>query len=417
MSSYRSAEQTGSVILIGLILNFIFVIGWAPPASAVGNLQLGPVELHPSFMVTEAYDDNVCRTENRQCQDPKNSNETKDGTDNYTIFSPGLQVALPFQTHRFEAEYRGDWGRYNEFKTENYTDNNVKGRLALHFPGGLSVRGKEEYTSGHDAPGTAQNIQIDFFHRNTAGGGLDFEVGPKLRLAVDYTNLILNYADDARNGFRDRTDNTVGGTIYYKFMPKTSALVEYDYTATNFDESNPALLSVDNKTQRGYLGLTWDITARSQGTAKAGYAKKNYQESGVSNFQGGIVSIALSHELTQRTSLKFDAVRDVQESNIVNQPYYLTTGGRLVLNHNIHPKVSFKMNAGFSRDQYPDDMTIGTETRKRMDDTWVLGGRFEYRIQQWLNLGLGYDHSQRRSTFSDFGYVDNLYTFSVGALL
>lgn len=425
MSSYRSPAQTCPVVLISLILSFIFVIGWTPPVSAVGNLQLGPAELHPFFQISESYDDNVCRTDKKVCQDPKDSTKTKDGKDNFTVFSPGIQLALPLQDHRFQAEYRGDFGRYREFKTENYSDNTLKGDLALNFPGGLSVRLKDDWTSGHDPRGFAQNIQIDFFHRNTAGAELEMQVGPKLRVAVDYANMILNYADDARNGFRDRTDNTVGGTIYYKFLPKTSALLEYDFTSVKFDEADPGPvgnanltnIKLDNKAQRGYLGLTWDITARSQGTVKVGYTRKQFQESGLNEFKGGAVSIALSHDLAQRTSLRFDAVRDVRESNIESQSYYLTTGGRLELVHKIHPKVSFKLNTGFSRDQYPGTMTIGTETEKRMDDTWDVGGRFEYRMQPWLNLGLGYDHSQRRSTFSDFGYVDNLYAFSVGAVL
>jgi hypothetical protein len=417
MSFFRSPVQSRPVVTIGLILIFIFVIGWAPPVSAVGNLKLGPVELHPYFQVAESYDSNVCRSENMVCLNPNDPTKTKDSNDWLTVFSPGLQAVLPFQNSRFEAEYRGDWGRYNDLKVWNYSDNLTRGNLALNFAGGLSLRMKEELANGHDAPGYAQSTQLDLYHRNTAGAGADMQVGPKLRFSLDYTNMLLNYADDARNGFRDRRDNTFGGTIYYKFWPKTSALVEYDYTDVNFDKSNPALFSVDSKVQRGYLGLAWELTAKSKGTVKFGYATKDYKETGLTNFQGGIVSIGLSHDLTQRTSVKFDAVRDVQESYIVTQPYYLTSGGRLELIHKFHPTVSFKLNAGFSRDQYPDDMTIGAETGKRVDNSWDLGGRFEYRIQQWLNLGVGYDHSQRRSTFSDFGYVDNLYTFSVGALL
>ena len=425
MSSYRSAVQTFSVVWIGLILSFIFVIGWAPPAAAVGNLKLGPVELHPYFQVAEAYDSNVCRTENMVCQNPNDPAKSDEAHDWYTVFTPGLQAALPFKNSRFEAEYRGDWARYNNLKYWNYSDNLARGNLTTKFAGGLSLRVKEDWTNGHDTPGYAQSTQLDLYHRNTAGAGADMEIGTKLRLAVDYTNMILNYADNARNGYRDRIDNTTGGTIYFKFMPKTSALLEYTYTATSFEEPDPgpvgdaALTNIkmNNKDQRGYLGLTWDITSRSKGTVKVGYSVKDYQESGLDTFKGGIVAIDLSHELTQRTSIKFDAIRDVNESNSVTQPYYLTTGGRLVLNHNIHPKVSFKLNAGFSRDQYPNDETNGTETRKRIDNTWDMGGKFEYRIQQWLNFGLGYDFTQRRSNFSDLGYVDNLFTFSVGALL
>lgn len=421
MSSYRRTAPSCSVVLVGFILTFILVTGWTPPVSAVGNLTLGPVELHPFFQVSEFFDDNVCRTEKKLCQDPKDSTRTKDGKDQYTLLSPGLQLSLPLQNHRFEAEYRGDFGRYSRFKTENYSDNHLNGNLSLNFPGGLLIRLNDTWTDGHDPRGYAQNIDLDFFHRNTAGAGVEMRVGPKFRVAVNYTNLMLNYAVDARNGFRDRTDNTVGGTVYYKFMPKTSALLEYDFTSVKFDEADPGPVNnltnikLDNKVQRGYLGLTWDISSRSQGTLKGGYTRKQFQESGLDDFKGGIVSAGLSHELTTRTSVRLDGERDVRESNLGSQQYYVSNGGRLELVHKIHPQVSLKLNTGFSRDQYPKPDP--GQTKKRLDNTWMAGGRLDYLFQEWLGLGLGYDHTGRRSVFDGFGYSDNLYTFSIGAIL
>jgi hypothetical protein len=419
MSSYRCPVQSCPMVLIGLLLSFILVIGWTSPVSAVGNLQLGPVELHPFIQISEFLDDNVCRTEKKLCEDPKDSTQTKDGKDEFTVFSPGLQIVLPLREHRFEAEYRGDWGRYTKFKTENYSDNGLKSDLSLNFPGGLLVRLKEDWVDGHDPRGYAQNIDLDFYHRNTAGAGVEMRVGPKFRVAVNYTNLILNYAVDARNGFRDRTDNTVGGTVYFKFMPKTSALIEYDRTSVQFDEGDPGFggLKLDNTVQRGYLGLTWDISSRSQGTIKGGYTRKQFQESGLDDFKGGIVSAGLSHELTTRTSVRLDGERDVRESNLGSQSYYVSNGGRLTLAHQFHPTVSIKLRGGFSRDQYPATMILGTQTKKRLDDTWMAGTRLDYRFQEWLGLGLGYDHTGRRSVFDGFGYSDNLYTFSIGAIL
>ncbi len=419
MFSYRPSARYFSSVLIGVVLSFIPALGSVPSVLAVGNLQLGPVELHPFFQISELFDDNVCRTEAKLCPDPQNSAKTKDGEDQITIFSPGLQLMLPFQDHRFQAEYRGDFGRYTVFKTENYSDNTIKGDLAFNFPGGLSILLKDDWKSGHDPRGFAQNVDLDFYHRNTAGAELGLRVGPKLRLAFNFKNLDLNYQDDARNGFRDRTDNTVGGTVYYKFLQKTSALLEYDYTAVNFDKDNTRLIpggtvALDSKAQRAYLGLTWAITTRSQGTLKGGYTRKEFQESGLTDFKGGIVSLVLNHELTTRTSVRLDADRDVRESNLATQPYYLSAGGRLELVHLIHSSVTAKLKGGFFRDQYP---TIGTQVKKRLDDTWNAGAGLAYHPRNWLNLGLGYDHSQRRSVIDGFGYIDNLYTFNLGVVL
>jgi hypothetical protein len=313
-------------------------------------------------------------------------------------------------------EYRGDFGRYNEFKTENYSDNTLKSDLAVHFPGGLSAMIKEDWKAGHDPRGYAQNLQMDFYHRNTLGGKLEMRPGPKLRAAVNYTNLALNYSDNARNGFRDRTDNTVGGTVYFKFLPKTSALLEYDYTTVAFDEADPSFVQkLDSKVQRAYLGLTWNLTARSQGTFKYGYTRKDFEAAAVTDFKGGVILVVLNHELSARTSVHLDTERDVLESNLVTQPYYLSTGGRLELVHQIHPRVSFKLRGAFFRDQYPK--AEPPQTEKRVDDTWTAGARLDYRFWKWLNLGVGYDHSQRRSNIDGSGYSDNLYGLSIGMIL
>jgi hypothetical protein len=419
----RPSAGFRTAVFIGLIpcfiLTMLIVLGSARPARSAGNLQLGPVELHPSFEISEFFDDNICRTEAKICQDPQVSTKTKDGKDRITIFSPGLRAALPLREHRFQMEYRGDFGRYNEFKTENYSDNALKSDLAFNFPGGLSVMIKDDWKAGHDPRGYSQNVQVNFYHRNTAGAELGFRPGTKLRLVLNGSSMVLNYQDDSRNGFRDRTDNTLGGTVYYKFLRKTSALLEYDHTAVAFDEGDPGFgnQKLDSKVQRTYLGLTWDLTAQSQGTFKYGYIQKKFKEPGLTDFKGGVVAMNLSHELSTRTSVRLDAERDVNESNDPTQPYYISAGGHLNFIHFIRPKLAAHLQAGLFRDQYPNAMTVGTQTKKRLDDTWTAGAKLDYHARDWLNLGLGYDHSQRRSNIDGFGYIDHLYAFSLGVVL
>ncbi|MBI3995695.1 MAG: outer membrane beta-barrel protein [Nitrospirae bacterium] len=422
MYSYRFSVRSCSAVFIGVVLCFIPVFGSVPSAVAVGNLRLGPVEIHPYLQLSESLDDNVCRTERKECPDPSGKAAMEDAADLFTVFSPGLQLALPLQGHRFQAEYRGDFGRYQEFKTENYSDNTVKGDLFFDFPVGLSIRLKDDWKTGHDPRGFSQNVGLDFYHRNTAGADFGFRAGPMLRVAVNYTNMVLNYSRDAGNGlqqgngFRDRTDNTLGGTLYYRFLPKTSVLLEYSQTEVSFDDDDPFLGSVDSQVQRGYLGLTWEITARSQGTLKGGTIRKKFDEADA-EFSGGIVSLAVDHEMSARTTLHLDAERDVRESNLVSQPFYVSTGGRLELDHLIHSRVSTNLKGAYTRDQYPETMTVGAQTEKRLDDTWTAGAGLEYRPQTWLSLGLRYDHSQRRSNLDGLGYSDNLYAFRLGLVL
>jgi len=392
----------------------IGLTGWPSAARAVGNLKYGPVEFQPYFQIAEMYDSNVCRTPDAKCPDSSSMSGTKDGHDWVTIFTPGIKAALPFGDHRIEAEYRGDFGRYNNLTVQNYSDNTVKGAMDLHFAGGLSASIKNDWVDGHDPPGYSQTTFPAFYHSNTFGAGIGYEIGPKTRFRLDYTNLVLNYANNTIYGFEDRSDNVVAGTFYYKFWPKTSALLEYKYTATAFDEENVNLGSVDSKAQRGYLGLTWDITERTKGTLKGGFIQKNFKNSAISDYTGGIFSLALDQEMNSRTALHMEGIRDVNESNLPSQPYYITAGGRAELQRQVLSRLKGSLMGGYSRDQYPGTTTIGTVSKKRIDNLWDAGAGLEYRMREWLSFALGYKHTQRTSNFSGFNYIDNQVNFSAG---
>ena len=390
------------------------VLGWASPALGVGNLGLGPIDLHPYFQVSEVYDDNVCRTPDRLCfVDPLKPTLSEEGKDWITIFSPGLRMELPIRRFRLEAEYRGDFGRYAEFKSENYNDQTVLGDLSMSLPGGLSMAVKDEWKDGHDPRGYAQNVVLDFYRRNTVRGELGLKAGPKMALTAAYTNMVLNYEDDARNGFRDRTDDISGGTVYFRFLQKTAALLEYTHTVVRFRE--PGADNLDSRAHRGYLGLAWDISTRSRGTIKGGYLRKDFEDPD-NDIGRGIFSADIRHEFTPRTSVRLSGEQDVRESNLASQPHYLSTGGAMELERLIHPRLTARLGGGFSRDQYPTDMTLDGETRPRLDNTWNTGIQFDYRPRKWIDLGLRYLYSQRRSSFDQFEYLDNLFGLNLGVV-
>lgn len=400
-------------VWIGFMLGIFITIGQARPSAAVGNLRLGPVELHPYFQISESFDDNVCRTKEEECPDPEDATETQDGGDLITVFTPGLQAVLPFDVHRLQVDYQANFGRYAEFTTENYSDNQLKGLLTLDFPGGLSIHLKDDWKNGHDPRAFNQNAEIDFYRQNAAGADLGIKFGPKLHLAVNYTQLILNYEED-RNDFRDRTDSTIGGAIYFKFLPKTFALAEYNNADVKFEEDNPALGDLNSTVHRTYLGLTWAITARSHGTLKGGYVRKDFEEADT-DYHGGIVSALLEHEFSSRNSVRLAAIRDVRESNLLTQTHYISTSSSLEWTHQIHARLSAALRAGFGRDRYPEEDTPGGDDR--IDKTWEGGVGLEYRLPDWLNAGLRYHRTQRTSTLDGFEFMDNLYTASVKIIL
>ena len=79
----------------------------------------------------------------------------------------------------------------------------------------------------------------------------------------DLSNFVVNFRH-ADMGYRDRTDLTWSGYGYWKFKPKTSAFVEYDFLNVRYDTSDMN----DSREHNFYAGLKWDMTAKSKGRIK-----------------------------------------------------------------------------------------------------------------------------------------------------
>jgi hypothetical protein len=383
------------------------LVFWPAAVQAAGNLKLGPLEIHPLVLVTESFDDNVCRSESKDC--PQDG-EIKEGRDSITLYHPGLLLILPLRDHQLQAEYQGDFARYSEFDDENYSDNTFRGNAALNFPGGLSIRAEDTWVDGHDPRGFAQNVELDFYTKNTASAAVRHPVGPKLWVEVRLAHFMLDY-EETRNDFRDRTDTTIGGTIFYDLFPKTSVLAEYNHINVTFEnEEEP--LSRDSTVQQIAAGVLYELTAKSKGTLKWGYEQKRFEEEDRQDFKGGIMTLGLDHEWTPRTLIQLTGERGSRESNLETEDYYVTTSGTLRATQRFGRRLSVLAETAIARDQYPDQ--AGEEGRR--DNTLRARVGVDYWFRQWLNTNTRYEHAVRNSNEKEFEYTDNLYTIGLGLI-
>ena len=323
----------------------VYVIGvltfWPGISRSESNLKLGVLEIHPSFKAAVTFDNNVCRTESKVCAVDSNGDgmitspdEEKDGDDFVTIFSPGLALVLPMRDHRAEIEYRGDIARYSELEEEDYEDNTIRASLNLNFPGELSISLEDQWIDGHDPRGADQNLELDFYKKNTLMASAEQVFGARLAGKVYYTRYMVEF-DESRNDFRNRSDNTLGLVVLYQVMPKTSFLAEYNFTTVSFDESGDPLnlsnpnagLSRDSKINRGLIGLVYEFTVKSKGTVKVGVEDKKFEESARDKYTGLVASVELDHELNSRTLLEVDAESGSKESNLETEDFYVTING------------------------------------------------------------------------------------------
>jgi hypothetical protein len=354
-------------------------------------MRFGAFEVNPFLSVTERFTDNVFNT------------NTDRQSSFSTVLSPGVEIIFPRTKKRYQVEllYQADLERFNRFSSENADNHKVLGKAEARLPVGLEFYGNDEFNRSHDPRGINISPELDFFKSNLATVGVAYNLSDRFKLKVNYSNFLLDYDAD-RNKFRNRTDNGVSGYLYYRFLPKTSAFVQYEYMVIDYVHSD----DLDSREHHFYAGITWDITGKTKGTVKGGYGIKEFEDATIKGYQGSIVEISIDHNFSPRHSLKIKGLRTTQETNIEGSTFFVTTGLTLEYFHKFTGKITGTAFMSYTKDGYRGPLA-------RRDDTWEGGLGLLYQMRRWLRTEARYSYTKRNSNIEDFTYGNNTYYLKV----
>lgn len=391
------------------------VAALASPAAAAGDgLKLGPVLAFPSLTVSETYDDNLFLA----------SEDTND--DMITTVTPALRLTLPLDRFFLRLEGEASFIRYADNSDEDSTDWSVGGAFGAAFPGGLNFEVSDTYRTQYLVPSQEfpTGEEVDF---NNARAKAGFAIRSAFKVDLAWVNNLYEYEISVN---RDRVENEALLDLYWRFLPRTSALVEVGFTDYAYD-SNTAQ---DNTAVGAALGLAWDYTARSTGILKVGFQNKRYADENVAlgledaTYITGTVRVR--HIFTRRTVGELEVSEASQESDFQDNPYFLRTGVGLGLSQHFTAKIYARLGGRFHRDDYPNGTTFVdvndprydpaspdavTSTGTRTDSTVRGEVALGFDVLRWLNLELGYAGERRSSTFDTFDYTDNRVAFTIKA--
>ncbi|TAN40915.1 MAG: porin [Nitrospirae bacterium] len=383
--------------------------------------------IHPFLTVSEYYTDNVFFT-----RDDKK-------TDFITVISPGIWIAIPRMSDKAPAMatsnltaggsastrfltrypghyqtfllYRADIERYSKNHSENTTSHNLEGGFQYNFRGGLSVDVADQYSQTHNPRGTGQFFELDKFRANFFGTSLSYEAGDRMLLRLDYSNYRIHYTE-VRNDFRDRTDNAMSAFVFYKIRPRLALFGQYEYVNVDYDET----FLPDSREHHIFGGLRWDITEKTKGSVKAGYAIK--EPKGSKKTSDLTYEAILEHRLTSRTSLRVNASRKYGESDVVSAGNFTVSDSfGAGISQRFTPKLTARADLSYARDKYQNDLILGSQTGRLRDQYYKGGLGLEYAFREWLSFDLGYTYSKRDSNFTLFDYVNNTVFFRVSGSL
>ncbi len=354
-------------------------------------IKLGAFDLVPSLDVGVNYDDNVTK-------------QNEDAIDTWARFvAPEVSLFTSAGASDFVFNYRIENEDHFSSEADNYTDHflNLQAQLEFDVRNRLGLTGSfvdshEERGSGFSIGEGAGLAEPDRFKRR----GLQAQYGygapnatGRLELNVGFDDLDYDInTDDYRA--RDRETTSLGGTFLYKIGAATDATfdlrrryIDYDFA---LDGDNP----LDSRVDQILIGVSWEATAQTTGSAKIGYQSRTFDSSAREDFDGVDWEVGIVWQPLQYAEIEFSTSSDTDESNGLGD-FIERDSFALTWRHVWAERLRSSAGFTFSNDVYGG--RIGDEGASREDDNTGFSVSLDYQLKRWVNVEIGYNYSERSS--------------------
>ncbi len=352
-----------------------------------GHINLGPVEMTPMATLGLGYDDNVYREGNGELAN-KGSAVYK------------LDASAAFKAQKGMSTYEATLAAKNtSFSSEsdaNYIDYGLTGKIHEDINSRNRLDADFDFGRYHDAGSTingATDKEAPEYTRTK--GGLKYGFGSME--AMFRVDLFGNYnkqkyqETDGRAEGSNRKNTEYGATGYYRFMPKTDALVEIKQRELDYTSANNAGFDVTS-----YLvGLNWEATGKTTGYAKVGRRERDSKAAGVASedFNGwelGVSYMPVDHSVIQLSTTK-DYGFDSENPTAGSELFTSGTTTSLNWNHQWTAKISTNANYSYTADD------IENRTGLLIKDRTVnqFGLSVDWNVMRNATVSLSYNRSDR----------------------
>jgi hypothetical protein len=375
-------------------------------AAPTHGMSYGSLQFDPYASLRETLTDNVFSTPDDRRHDL------------ISALTPGIKLVYPFRTHQIDLDYHAVLTRYKTYSAERTNDHFVNGSVDLKFGSLVGLKLSDIYMKNHEPRSSSSTGFIEKYTNNTAKASLSYQLADRSKVQVDLGKAAWDFQ---QSSFRDRREDLFSGYVYYRFQPKTSAFVELDRKKADFSEADSQPL--DNTMDSVLLGITWEITKRSQGTVRIGRTWKDYGDASVADYDAWTGSMDIKHRFDESNAVKVTGLRQINETNYQPVPgqlpvrFFVTTGAAVEVVHQFGYRLSGVLTGSYGSDTYSDPVfDYGDSTYKdRKDDTALLGLGLKYVVREWLEAGVDYLYRTRDSNIDAYDYSEHRYSFTVSA--
>ncbi len=325
-------------------------------------------------------------------------------------YNPGLRLDAKSQAVEFNMGLDSRIGRYSSSKPDNYSDWTAFANADIVADSSLGFRLGLDHERGHDPRGSTDRgfgTEADEFKRTGFNALVAFGAndGPG-RIEVEAGTFRKRYQNNrAATLASDRDGDNLAARFFYRVAPKTFALFEAREDKMDYRLSSSLQ---DSKERRYMVGVTWEATEATTGTAKVGRIQKNFNASSIPDFSGTGWEVGIRWSPLTYSVFDFNTQKTFGESTGVGD-FTLSKRYSASWTHDWTSRITSQAFISRSDDEFIRNV--------RDDSTDSLGFRLNYKLQRWLTVGGEYTYTDRSSNVQGFNYKRNLYMLTLGATL
>ncbi|WP_406828064.1 outer membrane beta-barrel protein [Microbulbifer sp. ARAS458-1] len=325
------------------------------------------------------------------------------------VINPNFLLSADDGVSAYMVNYSLLRGEYFDSEEDNYTDHFLSGEAAWE----LNVRNRlavaASFSDGHEPRGTgfsqgagnAQN-EPDRYQSNDVNATYVFGAATaKGQLELQLGTADTDYEGGMRTAGRDRGTDYGSIAFNYNAGGKTKLLAEvgrrelgYEYTAVGNE-------TLDSAEMRYQVGVTWEGTAKTTGTAKVGLRTKDFVSPERKDYTGPAWEVGVRWTPKEYSAFDFNTARRSDETSGVGN-FIDVESYTLSWHHAWADRLSSQVTLDHSINDYQ-----GANV-ERVEDINTGTLRFNYQMQRWLAFNAGFIVSDKESTAAGFSYDKNV---------
>lgn len=372
------------------------------------SIKAGAFELTPTLGMSISDTDNLFLT------------NTDEISSRLFVINPRINAYTESGPNTFDFNAEVINGEYSATSEDDYTDFYLSGDAGLEINRLNSVNLYASFFDTHERRGTgfSQGSNLpdvpDEFDATEYGLSYQFGSGESQgRLVVDAGRYDKEYTNNrTMTTFRDREDTLLGATFYWRVMPRTDLLIQYNTKGIDY-VTDPAMVvngadTLDSDENYLYVGAAWEASAATTGTIKFGYGEKEFDDPDRMDVDGASWEVGIEWQPLTYSTFNIGARRGFGEASGVGNALE-TKSLSLSWQHEWLERLSSVVSANFNDDDY-----LGTV---RSDDHSEFSAGLIYNFDRWLDIDLTFTSDSRDSNFSLFEYDQNVIKLGIEASL